>query len=102
MGETERDGVVRMRAQDRLPRGDGTIELAVGPGGQRGDVVALALRRVGGERLRGARLLERDRNDRLLEGEHREIALHAMREREVRIGLQHAARRSGVSARKVR
>jgi hypothetical protein len=33
-------------------------------------------------------LLDGDRNDSLLEAEHREIALHAMREREVRIGFQ--------------
>ncbi len=79
VGETERDGIVRMRAQDRLPRGDGAIEIAIGPGSQRSDMVALALRRVDGERLRRARFLERDWDDRLLEGEHREIALHAMR-----------------------
>ncbi len=78
MRETEGDHVVRMGAQDRLPRGDGAIELAVGPRGQRGDVVALARCGAGGKRLRGARLLDRDRNDGLLEGEHREIALHAM------------------------
>ena len=89
MGETEGDHIMRMGAQDRLPRGDGTIELAIGPGGQGGDMVALARRGAGGKRLRGARRLDGDRNDGLLEGEHGEIALHAMSKREVRIGFQH-------------
>ena len=80
--------IVRMGAQDRLPRGDGTIELAFGPRGQRGDVAALARRGIGGKRVRGARLLDRDRNDGLLEAEHREVALHAMRQRAVGIGFQ--------------
>ena len=92
MGETEGDRIMRMRAQDRLPQGDGAIELAVGPGGQRGDVAALARRGAGGKRLRGARLLDGDRNDGLLEREHGEIALHAMRQREVRIGFQQRRR----------
>jgi hypothetical protein len=29
MGETERDHIMRMGAQDRLPQGNGTIELAI-------------------------------------------------------------------------
>ena len=49
MGETEGNDIVRVVAQDRLPRGDGAIELALGPGGHRGDVAALARRRPGGE-----------------------------------------------------
>jgi hypothetical protein len=89
MGETEGDRIMRMRAQDRLPQGDGTIELAVGPRGQGGDVAALARGRAGGKRVRSARLLDGDWNGSLLEGEHGEIALHAMREREVRVGFQH-------------
>ena len=87
--ETEGNDIVRIGAQDRLPHGDRTIELALAPGSQRGDVTALARSGLGGKRLRGARLLDGDRDDRLLEGEHREIAPHAMRQREVRIGLQH-------------
>ena len=95
MGETEGDHIMRMGAQDRLPQGDGTIELALGPGGQGGDVAALARGGAGGKRLRGARRLDGDRNDGLLEGEHGEIALHAMREREVRIGFQHGGETGG-------
>ena len=72
--------------------GDGTIELALGPGGQGGDVAALARGGAGGKRLRGARRLDGDRNDGLLIGEHGEIALHAMSKREVRIGFQHGGR----------
>ncbi len=82
MGETEGNHIVRIVTQDRLPRGDGAIELALGPGGHGSDVAALARRGAGGKRLRSARRLHGDRNDGLLEGEHREIALHAMRERE--------------------
>jgi hypothetical protein len=89
MGETKRDRIVRVAAQDRFPQGNGTIELAIGPRGERGDVVELSLRRARGKRMRGARFLDRDRNERLLEGEHREIALHAVRQREVGIGPQH-------------
>ena len=79
---------MRMGAQDRFPQGDGAIELALGPGGQRGDVAALARGGAGGKRLRGARRLDGGRNGGLLEGHHGEIALHAMRKREVRIGFQ--------------
>jgi hypothetical protein len=57
MGETEGDHITRMGAQDRFPQGDGTIELALRPGGQGGDVVALARGGTGGKRLRGARCL---------------------------------------------
>ena len=89
MGETECDGVMRMDAQDRLPCGEGTIELALGPRGQGRDMAALARRGVGGKGHRGARLLDGDRNDSLLEREHGEVALHAVRKREVRIGFQH-------------
>ncbi len=95
MGETEGDYVVRMDAQNRLPQGDRTIELAFGPSGQRGDVAALARGGFGGERLRGARRLDRDRNDRLLESEHGEIALHAMSKREVRIDFQDGGETGG-------
>src|SRR5262249_20543836 len=42
MRETEGDHIMRMDGEDRLPRGDGAIELAFAPGGQRGDVAALA------------------------------------------------------------
>ncbi len=89
MVETKGDHVVRMGAQDRLPHADGAIDLALGPGAQRGNVSVLARGGAGGQRLCSARCLDRDRNDRLLEPEHGEIALHAMRQREVRIGLQH-------------
>ncbi len=95
MGETECDHIMRMGAQDRLPRGDGTIELALRPSRQGCDVAALARRGAGGKRLCGVRGLHGDRNDGLLEREHREIALHAMRERELRIGLQHRVETRG-------
>ena len=88
MGETERDHIKRMGAQNRFPQGDGTIELALGPGGQGGDVAALARGGTGGERLRGARRLYGGRNSGLLIGHHGEIALHAMSKRELRIGFQ--------------
>ena len=87
--------IQRMGAQDRLPYGDGTFELALGPGGQGGDVAALARRGVGSPRLRGARRHDGGRNDGLLEGEHGEIALHAMRQREVRIGFQQRSETGG-------
>jgi hypothetical protein len=95
MGETEGDHIMRMRAQDRLPQSDGTIELALSPGGQGCDVAALARGGAGGKRLRGARRLDGDRNDGLLIGEHGEIALHAMSKREVRIGFQHGLKTVG-------
>ena len=85
MGETEGDHIMRMGAQDRLPQGNGTIEFPLGPGGQGGDMAALAIGSAGGKRLRGARLLDGYRNDGLLEGKHGEIALHAMSKREGRI-----------------
>src|SRR5215831_15328155 len=50
MGETEGDHVERIGAQDRLPQGDGPIELTLGPSGQGGDVVALARSGSGGKR----------------------------------------------------
>src|SRR5262249_17223498 len=49
MGETERDDIVRVVAQDARPRGDGAIELALGPGGRGGDVAALARGGAGGQ-----------------------------------------------------
>ena len=86
-------------AQNRLPQGDGAIEFSLGPGGERGDMGAFARGGAGGKRLRGARRFDGDRNGSLLEGQHGEISLHAMREREVRISLSRTVRRAGVSAR---
>ena len=60
MGETERDRIMRMLAQDCFPQPDGAIEFALGPGVQRGDVAALARGGAGGKRLRGARRLDGD------------------------------------------
>ena len=93
--ETERDDIVWMGAQDRFPHGDGPVEVAFGPCGQGGDVTALALCCLGGQRLRGARRLDGGRHRCLLEGKHREVALHAMRQRKVRVGLQHAVQAGG-------
>ena len=95
MGETEGNDVVRMGAQDRLPRRDGAIELAFRPGSQRGDVAALARRGAGGKRLRRTRRLDGDRNDGLLESQHGEIALHAMRQGKVRSGFQQGGETGG-------
>ena len=82
-------------AQNRLPRREGAIELAVGPCGQGGNVAALARRGARGERLRGSRRVDGDGNDGLLEPEHGEVALHAMRERKVRIGLHYGVETGG-------
>ena len=88
MGEAERDHIMWMGAQDRFPQGDGPIELSLGPGGQGGDMGAFARRGIGSKRPRGARRLDGGRNGGLLIRHHREIALHAMRKCEVRIGFQ--------------
>src|SRR5262249_11220694 len=95
MGETESDHIERMGAQNRFPQDDGTIELAFGPGGQGGDVVVLARGGAGGKRLCGARRLDGSRNGGLLIGQPGEIALHAMSEREVGMGLQEGGETGG-------
>ena len=98
MGETEGDHVERIGAQNRFPQGDGAIELAVGPGGQGCDVIALARRSAGGARLGSARRLESGRNAGLLIGQHGEIALHAVSKREIRIGFE----QGGETVRRIR
>src|SRR5512144_1712720 len=50
MGETEGNHIERMGAQNRFPHGDSTIELALGPSGQGGDVAALTRGSAGGKR----------------------------------------------------
>ena len=97
MSETEGDRVMRMLGRIVSHMRDRTIELALGPRGQRGDVAALARGGAGGKRLRGARGFDGDRNDGPLEAEHREIALHAMRERA--FGSARAAAVSGRACR---
>ena len=95
MGQTKGNHVQRVLAQDGLPEAEGAIELALGPRGQRGDVAALSCGGAFAERLGDLRGLHRDRDAELLEGEHGEVALHAVRQRKVRIGFKQGRETGG-------
>ena len=55
MGQAEGHHIQRMVAQDGFPEAEGAVEFALGPGGQRGNVAALACGGAFAERLRGVR-----------------------------------------------
>ena len=77
---------MRMPAEDLLPGAERAVEIAGDPGIERRDMRLLARSGFCAEAPRVLRGVLRDRHVRLLVGEHREIALQAMRERELAVG----------------
>jgi hypothetical protein len=86
--QAERECVARMRREDLLPYRAGVIRFAIDPRGQRGDVRLFALRRGTGAVPRSLQRCRRKGNLCLLVGQHRQIALETMRQRDMRIPRQ--------------
>ena len=88
MRQAEGQDVARMLGQDLFPDLRGTVRLAVDPAPQRRDMRTLARCRLCGEARRIRRGHFGDRHRGLLVGQHGEIALQAMRQAELGVGLE--------------
>ncbi len=88
MGQAESQHVTRMIDEDLFPHRGGVIRVAIDPVQQRRDMRTLARRCVCGEALRIRRRHFRHRQRSTLVRQHGEVALQAMGEAEVGVGLE--------------
>ena len=79
-----------MFRKNLFPDAEHAVEIAGDPRFERVHVGALARRRMGAVRARGPRGLHGPRHARLVVGEHGEVTLEALRQRELRIGGERA------------